>query len=197
MKLSIDLRTGLCLAAAVFCAGAQAQASAKDVVLDRVAAPPARAAAAANSDAMAISVLLESAEGVLTSRPVTGAFSTGDRFRVRLLAARDGKVSLYNTNPKGEFNPRPVWQGEVKVGQETLTPRLRLDGNSGVDLLHVVLEPTKPPAAGLIPWLREWMNKDGTPSKDIRLDSESTDSATYLVNPSGQGLAATIRIVHR
>jgi len=50
----------------------------------------------------------------------------------------------------------------------------------------------------LISWIRTWLSKDGTAApKDIRLDSENTPTTTYLVNQSGQGLATTIRIVHR
>lgn len=195
------IRSSLALSACVLALVAQAQTSTKDIVLDRVAAPAARAtgpSANASSDAMAVSVLLESTDGMLTPRPVTTPFATGDRFRVKLLAARDGQVALYNTNPRGEFNPRPVWRGEVKVGQETITPRLRLDGQSGVDYLHVVLEPAQAPSGGVIAWLTSWLSKDGSSApKDIRLDSESTTSGTYLVNQSGQGLATTIRIVHR
>jgi len=187
------------LASALLLVGATAQAqSAKDIVLDRVAAPVARPAAApASNDAMAISVLIESPDGSLASKSTNSLFNTGDRFRIKLLASRSAKVSLYNTNPLGQFNPKPVWQGEVKVGQETITPRLRLDGNSGVDYLHVVLEPEQAPQ-GVVAWISSWLTKEGSEApKDIRLDSENSPTTSYLVNQTGQGLVSTIRIVHR
>ena len=187
------------LASALLLVGATAQAqSAKDIVLDRVAAPVARPAAApASNDAMAISVLIESPDGSLAPKSTNSLFNTGDRFRIKLLASRSAKVSLYNTNPLGQFNPKPVWQGEVKVGQETITPRLRLDGNSGVDYLHVVLEPEQAPQ-GVVSWISSWLTKEGSEApKDIRLDSENSPTTSYLVNQTGQGLVSTIRIVHR
>lgn len=187
------------LASALLLVGATAQAqSAKDIVLDRVAAPVARPAAApASNDAMAISVLIESPDGSLTPKSTNSLFNTGDRFRIKLLASRSAKVSLYNTNPLGQFNPKPVWQGEMKVGQETITPRLRLDGNSGVDYLHVVLEPEQAPQ-GVVSWISSWLTKEGSEApKDIRLDSENSPTTSYLVNQTGQGLVSTIRIVHR
>jgi len=187
------------LASALLLVGATAQAqSAKDIVLDRVAAPVARPAAApASNDAMAISVLIESPDGSLAPKSTNSLFNTGDRFRIKLLASRSAKVSLYNTNPLGQFNPKPVWQGEMKVGQETITPRLRLDGNSGVDYLHVVLEPEQAPQ-GVVSWISSWLTKEGSEApKDIRLDSENSPTTSYLVNQTGQGLVSTIRIVHR
>ena len=186
-------------ASALLLASAAAQAqTAKDIVLDRVAAPVARPAATpASNDAMAISVLIESPDGSLAPRSTNSLFNTGDRFRIKLLASRSAKVSLYNTNPLGQFNPKPVWQGEVKVGQETITPRLRLDGSSGVDYLHVVLEPEQAPQ-GVVSWISSWLTKEGSEApKDIRLDSENSPTTSYLVNQTGQGLVSTIRIVHR
>ena len=186
-------------ASALVLASAAAQAqSAKDIVLDRVATPVARPATPpASNDAMAISVLIESPDGSLAPKSTNSLFNTGDRFRIKLLASRSAKASLYNTNPLGQFNPKPVWQGEVKVGQETITPRLRLDGSSGVDYLHVVLEPERAPQ-GVVSWISNWLTKEGSEApKDIRLDSENTPTTSYLVNQTGQGLVSTIRIVHR
>jgi hypothetical protein len=186
-------------ASALLLAGAAAQAqSAKDIVLDRVTAPVARPAATpASNDAMAISVLVESPDGSLAPKSTNSLFNTGDRFRIKLLASRSAKVSLYNTNPLGQFNPKPVWQGEVKVGQETITPRLRLDGSSGVDHLHVVLEPEQAPQ-GVVAWISSWLTKEGSEApKDIRLDSENSATTSYLVNQTGRGLVSTFRIVHR
>jgi hypothetical protein len=169
----------------------------KDIVLDRVAPRAAAApAATANSDAMAVSALVETLDGTLSPRGTDKMFRTGDRFRVKVLASRDAKIALYNTNPKGELGKDPVWQGEVKRGQETITPRLRLDGSSGVDYLHIVMQPAK--EEGLFAWLRNWLGptKDGA-SKDISLDVQNTDSTTYLLNTKGQGLVTTMRIVHK
>ena len=176
---------------------ALAAGTTKDIVLDRVA-PPAAGAPAANaaSDAMAVSVLVETVDGTLSPRGTDKMFRTGDRFRVKVLASRDAKIALYNTNPRGELGKDPVWQGEVKVGQETITPRLRLDGSSGVDYLHIVMQPAK--EESVFAWLRNWLSraKDST-SKDISLDVQNTDSTTYLLNGKGQGLVTTMRIVHQ
>lgn len=190
----------IALAAALVAAAAPAvqAVTTKDIVLDRVAAPTRGTvpAAAVATDAMAVSVLLESPDGSLTPKGTDTLFRTGDRFRVKVLASRDAKISLYNTNPKGETNPTPVWQGEVKLGQDTITPRLKLEGSSGIDQLHVVLEPKQ--ETGLLVWLTGWLRsfKDGSTNKDIRLDVQNTPSATYLINASGQGLVSTVSIVH-
>ena len=187
---------------------AQAQTSTKDIVLDRItsSARGTAPAAAATSDAMVVSVLLESSEGTLTPRSTDRLFHTGDRFRVKLLTARDGRVALYNTKPDGKLVEKPLWQGQVKRGQELVSPRLRLDGRSGVDQLHVVLQPLQ--EARALGWLERWLSqsaafaKDAAASgadtaKDIVLDVQNTESATYLYNARGQGLVTTIRIAHR
>jgi hypothetical protein len=192
MKLQ-DLSLAVCLLAA---GGAQAQSVAKDIVLDQVASPlVVSAAPAARSDAMVVSVLLESPDGTLTPRSTEISFRTGDRFRVKVLASREGRIALYNTTPAGVFKPEPVWRGEVRPGQETITPRLFLDGSSGAgtEQLHVVLEPAAAPPT--TSWFGRWFDK--STSKDIRLDQQSTAQATYLVTDPGNGLLATVRIVHR
>jgi hypothetical protein len=184
----------LAIGALVFSSNVSAQTrSAKDIVLDRVAAPVISTApvAAPANDAMAVSVLVESIDGTLTPRSTQNVFKTGDRFRVKILAARDGVVELYNTNPKGETTA--VWKGEVKVGLETISPRLRLEGTSGEDQLHVVLIPSQPPSGGIGNWLSGLFK--GT-SKDIRLDVQNTANSTYVVNTGGQGASTTVRIVH-
>lgn len=195
------ITAALCLAGT-----AGAAESTKDIVLDRITAPAAsgRSAAAASSDAMAVSVLLESPDGTLTPRGTDKPFRTGDRFRVKVLASRDAHIALYNTNPRGVLGEKPVWEGDVKIGQELITPRLRLEGSSGVDYLHIVLQPVK--EEGVFAWLGAWLNrtkdavKDGASAgsaKDISLDVQNTASATYLLNGRGQGLVTTMRIVHR
>lgn len=192
------LRTLLPAAALAAATAAVAASDTKDIVLDRVLSPVVTVtpAAPASTDAMVVSVLLESADGSLTPKSTETLFQTGDRFRVKLITSRDAKISLYNTNPKGETNPVPVWQGEARVGLETITPRLALTGNSGVDQLHVVMQPLVPDA-GVLAWVSNWVRsfKDGT-SKDIRLDVQSTPTATYLLNAGGQGLVSTVKIVH-
>lgn len=193
------IRFAMCAAVvAAAASGAVANTSTtKDIVLDRVTAPVRTAVpVAAATDAMAVSVLLESPDGSLTPKGTDTLFRTGDRFRVKVLASRDAKISLYNTTPKGETSPTPVWQGEVKVGQDTITPRLKLDGSSGIDQLHVVLEPKQ--ETGVLTWLSNWLRsfRDGSTSKDIRLDVQNTPSATYMLNHSGQGLVTTVSIVH-
>jgi len=210
------LRTGTALAAALLLAGtALAQGSGsgerktRDIVLDAVSGVPSivgtapGAAEPVRTDAMLVSVLVESLDGTLSPRSIQQRFQTGERFRIRLLAAREARVSLYNTTPRGEFNPKPIWQGRVSPGQETLSERLALTDKSGagVDQLHIVLEPDNPPQ-GVIAWLQDLLrgsrNAAATnkTSRDIVLDVDNTSQTTYLINPGGQGLVSTLRIFH-
>lgn len=187
------LAAGLSLAVSAHAAG-----TTKDVVLDRVLIPVAAPAAAApaTTDAMVVSVLLESPDGSLSPKGTDTLFRTGDRFRIKLLASRSAKVSIYNTTPRGETKPEPIWQGNVTLGQETISPRLALTGDSGVDQVHVVMEPAQ--ESGVFAWLGEWLRASraaGT-SKDVRLDVQNTASATYLVSARGQGLVSTVQIAH-
>jgi hypothetical protein len=175
--------------------------SVKDIVIDRVTAPAPRTALSGThsvGDAMSVSVLVESPDGTLAPRSTATMFRTGERFRVRLLASREGRVSFYNTNPLGMFNATPVWQGYVRPGQEAISPRLVLTGHSGVDQLHVVLEPTRAGPIGAVAWLQGAVRqaRDGFAGKDIRLDVEHSTSHTYLLNRRTQGLHTTIRIAH-
>ncbi len=124
-------------------------------------------------------------------------FERLDRFRIKLLASRAAKVSLYNTNPRGETNPRPIWQGEVRVGLDTISPRLALTGTSGIDQLHIVMEPAQ--ERNVFGWLGNWVNTSkgsASSTKDIQLDVQHTPVTTYLLNPRGQGLVNTLQIVH-
>lgn len=174
---------------------------AKDIVLDDVSAAWVTQGAPTENrnDAMVVSVLLEAADGTLTPRSTAIPFNTGDRFRVKILGSRASRVSLYNTKPNGILTPKPIWHGELKPGQETITPRLMLDGasGSGTDQLHVVLEPLDAgSAASMSNWLGDWISNSRA-GKDIRLDSQDTPSATYLATDPGKGLVSTIQINHR
>ena len=185
-----------------FSSAGAALASTKDVVLDRlhpvvvVAGPPA-------SDAMAVSVLQESPDGTLRSRGMDAQMWTGDRLRIKVTASREGKLSIYNTTPLGEFKPESVWTGTVRPGEEAVSPRMALTNQSGggVEQLHVVLEPVSPPS-GAWAWVRHWLGSVGegvrsTVSKDVVLDVEHTSTTTYLLNARGQGLVTTLRVAHR
>ncbi len=185
-----------CLAAACLCLAlplAAQAAGTKDIVLDRINPAAAAATAQAASDAMAVSILVESPDGSLAPRSTEVLFRTGERLRVKVLASRSGKVSIHNTNPAGVTSL--VWSGDVQVGQETISPRMVLTGLSGEDRLHVVLEPVQVPQ-GIMGWLSNWLAGTKGAAKDIRLDTQSTPEATYVLNPSGQGLVSTVRIVH-
>jgi len=204
-------RTLLAIAAGLVVISAQAaggaETSTKDIVLDRVSASGYASAQASGAqpvgDAMAVSVLLESANGTLTPKSTQTLFRTGDRFRIKVQASRPGKISFYNTNPAGQTSKTPLWQGEVKPGQDTISARLALTGRSGIDKLHVVLEPKQEPT-GARAWLLSWLSagpqvagKDGADAaKDIRLDVQTTPEATYLLNRTGQGIVTTVQIVH-
>lgn len=183
-------------AAMLFAASAHAQRAAKDVVLDQVAAPIlVSGAPAVRNDAMVVSVLVESPDGSLRPRSTEALFRTGERFRIKVLASREGRISLYNTTPAGVFKPQPIWSGEVRPGAETITPRLVLDGSSGagVEQIHVVLEPAgSAPAAA---WFSQRFDKSA--SKDVRIDQQSTADATYMLADTGAGLLATVRIQQR
>lgn len=194
-------RSALAAAALVLgCSLATAAGTAKDIVIDRVSSPVVNVApGAVSGDAMSVSVLLEAPDGSLTPKSTETLFHTGDRFRIKLLGSRDAKVSLYNTNPRGELGSEPVWRGDLKLGQDLITPRLALTGNSGVDQLHIVMEPAQ--ESGLFAWLGQWLrsSKDGgapAASKDIRVDVQATPTTTYLVNAAGQGLVTTVKIAH-
>lgn len=177
-------------------------AGTKDIVLDIVGAPASRTLVtepvAPARDALAVSMLLESGDGSLRATSTQRLFHTGERFRVKLTASRPAMVVFYNTNPRGEFNPQPVWQGRVAPGVETVSPRLRLDGNSGIDQLHIVMLPASGPDAST--WLARWLQHSAPlqpASKDIVLDVEHAEAGTYLLNQGGQGAATTVRITHQ
>jgi len=182
-------------------AGAYAGAT-KDVVLERLSQPQSAVAAQA-TDAMVVSVLQELPDGTLRSRGVDAQMRTGERLRIKVMASREGKLSIYNTTPLGETKPKPVWSGKVRPGQETVSHRLVLDNQSGagVEQLHVVLEPSQV-QGGVLVWIGQWFSSVGSgvksaSSKDIVLDVENTPNATYLVNGRGQGLVTTVNVTHR
>lgn len=173
----------------------------RDIVLDQVAPTAAvgnAPAPVAQNDAMAVSILVESPDGTLTPRSTNQVFRTGERLRVKVLASRSGKLAIHNTNPAGLT--KEIWSGNLQVGQETISPRMVLTGLSGEDKLHVVLEPSQAPQ-GMLVWLNNWLSsvKPGGSSgnRDIQLDTQNTAQATYLVNPSGQGLVTTVRVIHK
>lgn len=169
--------------------------STKDIVLDRINPAVQATPAMASNDAMAVSVLVESPDGSLTPRSTQNMFRTGERLRIKVIASRAGKLSLCNTNPLGVTGADPVWSGTVAVGQETISPRMVLTGNTGEDLLHVFIEPTEALPQGTCGWLSGLLASKGT-RKDIRLDVENTASTSYVINRAGQGLLSTVRIVH-
>ncbi len=189
---------------AIFAATVHA-APVKDIVLDRIHAPTAMAAPAAapainavsninaNGDAMVVRLLLESGNGMLKPRPTNTVFNSGDRFRVKMLASREGKVALYNTKPNGELVTEPLWRGDVSRGLEIISPTMRLVGMKGTDQLHIVLEPAQ--STGVVSWLGEWLGSKGK-DKDIRLDVQNTRSDTYLLGAGDKGLVTTVRISH-
>jgi hypothetical protein len=180
----------------------QAAPAAKDVVLATLA-PAAQAAPGANQakpDAMVVSVLVEGPYGMLTPRSTEAAFATGERFRIKLLAPRDGEVLIYNTNPLNQTSQTPIWKTQVKAGVESVSDLMQLTGNRGEDQLHVVLQPRTPPANAWAWFQNLFASKDagaGGTSKDIRLVTESTPQSTYFYNPNGQGGYVPIRIRHQ
>jgi len=197
--LSITSSLLVCAAIGAFSSGAYAaeDAQTKDIVLDLVTVRPAGAPAVVQpsapvGDAMVVSILVESPNGKLTPYPTNAVFNSGERFRVKVRASRDGKIALYNTKPTGELVAKPLWRGDVMRGMEVIAPRLRIEGASGTDQLHIVLEPAKEP--GVFAWLGNWL---GGKSKDIRLDTQNTESDTYLLGGTNKGLVTTLNITHR
>ncbi len=203
--LRLTLAAAICATAAATYAAPDTEAQVKDIVLNRINAPlppatvanpavPAINAVASiqsNGDAMVVSVLQELSNGGLKPHPTNTLFKTGDKFRVKMFASRDGKVALYNTKPTGELVKEPLWRGNVTRGLEIISPSMRLQGTKGTDQLHIVLEPAQQP--GLAGWLSNWL---GSSSKDIRLDVQNTPSDTYLLGVADKGLVTTLRITH-
>lgn len=209
MLKASQLYFNVAMLAALLTGTAHAAGTTKDIVLDRVLAPvasssPTTIGQAATQDAMVVSVLLESPDGTLSPKSTNTLFRTGDRFRIKVIASRDAKLSIYNTTPLGELKPEPVWQGQVAVGQETISSRLVLTNESGAgsEMLHFVLEPASV-SQSVFAWLGNWLDglKPGSNkaagSKDVRLDVQNTAVATYTLSQGGQGLVNTIRIAHR
>lgn len=200
MSKALRFQFSAALLSVLLASTAHAAGSTKDIVLDRLQAPVTSSGLAATApalDAMAVSVLLESPDGTLNPKSTNTLFRTGDRFRIKLLASREAKVSLYNTNPRGETNPQPIWQGEVRVGLDTISPRLALTGTAGIDQLHIVMEPAQ--ERNIFSWLGNWFRASkgsDSSSKDIQLDVQNTPSTTYVLNPNGQGLVNTLQIIH-
>ena len=195
-----------CAAALATVATAQAgtERHAKDIVLAPLMQPAAQNGAAgqvqpvAAQDGMAVSVLLETPQGVLVPHSAETVLQTGTRFRVKILTAREGDIDLYNTNPLGVTSPQPIWSGHVEGGLETLTPPLQLTGNRGEDQLHVVLRAHAASAPTAFAWLQNLTaGKSAAVHKDIRLVTENTEQATYVYNPAGQGSVVTLRIRHQ
>lgn len=178
---------------------AQDAPHAKDVVLASLAPPASAAANAARPDALAVSVLVEGPYGMLLPRAANARFTSGERFRIKLLAPRDGQVLVYNTTPQGQTSPAPVWKADVKGGIETVSDLLQVTGDQGEDQLHVVLQPREP-GANPFAWFQGLLASRPAPGggtgKDIRLVSESTPQSTYFYNASGQGGYVTIHIHH-
>lgn len=188
----------------------QDKMGAKDIVLSTLAteaaspqqanAAPAVAAARKPGDALVVSVLVPNKLGMLEPRPANTVFRTGDEFRLKLLSPRDGEILIYNTPPGREMGREPIWKTSIKGGQELVSAQFQLTGNRGDDQLHVVLKPKDPPS-DMFAWLTGLFKGTGSGAvtgKDIRLVDESTNSASYFYNPTGQsGAVATILVKHQ
>lgn len=206
MKLKAAAAASLLALGLVAAATAQeGRRQAKDVVLAPLmpaaaAQPMGAPRPAANYDGMAVSVLLETPEGVLVPRSTETVFSTGQHFRLKVMAPRDGEILVYNTNPLGQTSPAPVWKTPVRAGLEAVSPPLMLTGNRGEDQLHVVLQPVAAPPQGAFAWFQDLFAGKNLPtkaSKDVQLVTESTPQATYFYNTGGQGGYVTIRVRHQ
>lgn len=197
----IFIATQLALTAITVHAQSGPAPRAKEVVLASLA-PAGVSGAAANAarpDALAVSVLIAGPLNMLVPRSVDAPFSTGDKFRIKLLAPRDGEVAIFNTPPNGEINKSPIWRAHVKAGVESISELMQLTGNRGVDQLHVVLLPSSH-VGDPFPAFQGMMAANGSASKaskDIRLVTENTSQGTYFYNPNGQGGFVTIHIRHQ
>ncbi|RJG00477.1 hypothetical protein [Noviherbaspirillum sedimenti] len=198
----ILLAAQLGLAACGVYAQSQSAPRAKEVVLAslaQAAAAPGAAANTARPDALAVSVLTEGPLNMLVTRSVEAPFSTGDKFRIKLLSPRDGEVAIFNTPPVGETSKAPIWRARVKAGVESVSNLMQLTGNRGVDQLHVVLLPSGH-SGDPFPAFQGMMAANGSAgksAKDIRLVTENTNQGTYFYNPNGQGGFVTIHIRHQ
>ncbi|SFB83248.1 hypothetical protein [Massilia yuzhufengensis] len=177
-------------------AGALAQPGpgAKDIVLASLAPEARPAAGQARPDTLAVSVLVDGPYGVLLQRPADASFSDGDRFRIKVLAPRDGDILVFNTTPAGRTGATPIWKAGAKGGVELVSEPMQVTGAAGDDLLHVVLQP-RSAVTNLFAWFQELL-AGGKNGKDIRLVTENTQQTTYVYNPDGQGGLVTIRIRH-
>lgn len=162
---------------------------AKDIVLTSLAKPPAPATPASNYG-MSVSVLISGHDGLLTPRSTEGVFRTGDKFRLRVLPTRDGTIVISNTDPKNQT--RELLRLPVRGGLETLVPAepdnlFQLVGEAGDDVLHLQLFPSNlpQPAQGALL------------SKDIRLVTQSTGSASYVVGETTQPIYTRIVVRHQ
>lgn len=136
---------------------------------------------------------------MLVTRSIDAPFSTGDKFRIKLLSPRDGEVAIFNTPPSGDTNKTPIWRTRVKAGVESITDLMQLTGNRGVDQLHIVLLPSGHNSDPFVAFQGMASTNGGASkaAKDIRLVTESTGQGTYFYNPNGQGGFVTIHIRHQ
>jgi len=175
--------------APVHAGGGQPQA--KDIVLSGLSGRPAAGEPSSRQAGMSVSVLVASAGGELIPRATDAPFRTGERFRLRVLPTVNGTLVIANTNPAGLT--REVLRLPVRAGLEALVPagedsEFQLVGQAGEDVLHLSLyaEGSRLPPE----------NDAGAGAKDIRLVTQSTSDASYVVGEAGQPLYTRVVVRH-
>jgi|JRYI01.1.fsa_nt_gb hypothetical protein len=164
---------------------------AKDIVLSSLSGRAATAEPSSRQAGMSVSVLVASAGGELIPRATDAPFRTGERFRLRVLPTVDGTLVIANTNPAGLT--REVLRLPVRAGLEALVPagagsEFQLVGQAGEDVLHLSLyaEGSRLPPEG----------EAGAGAKDIRLVTQSTSDASYVVGDVDEPLYTRMVVRH-
>lgn len=172
-------------------ATAAAPPKAKDIILTRLSNPvPTTTPTQSSTYGMSVSVLVVGQDGLLMPRATDTVFKTGDRFRLRILPTLDGTIVISNTDPQNQT--RELVRVPVRAGLETLIPAepdnlFQLVGQSGDDILHLQLYPNSLPQPAV----------GGLASKDIRLVTQSTGSASYVVGQANQPVYTRVVVRHQ
>lgn len=171
----------LCLSPNAVQAQAASEVQTKAIVIDQIQAT-ARGGAMdqAKGDAMVVSLLEETPDGVL--RPYLGPaeIAKDARFRVKVLSSRSGRVELFQSEEPNLGLLLPLLELQAIQGEEVISPRLNIDSHRN-HYLQLVLRPS--PRDGIF----EGFNA-------MASSSYQTPGTAYVYNPRGEGLIVTLRI---
>lgn len=168
----------------------------KDIVISSMSSAQSESQAAiiSQKESLVVSVLTEGPYNTWIPNPTEIRYSSGQRFRVKVSSSRNGQLAFFNTNPAGITASEPLLIMELSAGVEIVSDALEIAGDSGVDLLHLVLLPEGNRASPFEVFTR--MQDGKGREKDIRLVTEESETASYFLNPQDQGAFVTLRIDH-